>query len=184
MPFGGLQSGLAVFCCFPVIALIPRCQKPLLRLLKGLKFKQIRKGEKQFANSIHPPKDSNELSRYPFVPLGLEMIFVLCRFVGFWFCLRAFSITAQITFGQGLAAFAIAWTVGLIVPAAPGGLGVFEAAIFLRLGAVLPEASFLAAIVTYRVVSTLADLLAVLFLPNRLSRFKSFKGNSLLIKDP
>ena len=48
----------------------------------------------------------------------------------------------------------------MVVPGAPGGLGVFEAALLLRLSVVLPEASVLAVALAYRLVVTGADLLA------------------------
>jgi len=47
-----------------------------------------------------------------------------------------------------------------VVPGAPGGLGVFEATLLLRLGVSVDEASLLAVVLSYRVISTLADLLA------------------------
>ena len=59
-----------------------------------------------------------------------------------------------------MAAFSLAWAAGLIVPAAPGGLGVFEAVLLLRLGSSVPEAGLLAVALSYRLVVTLADVFA------------------------
>jgi hypothetical protein len=61
-----------------------------------------------------------------------------------------------------LAGFALAWTAGLVVPGAPGGLGVFEAVLVLRLGGQVPEAPLLAVALSYRVIVTVADLLGAL----------------------
>ena len=78
-----------------------------------------------------------------------------------------------------MAAFALAWATGLVVPAAPGGLGVFEAVLLLRLGTSVPEAALLAVALSYRLVVTLADLLAAagvrldLYLAARFSFAKS-----------
>ena len=47
-----------------------------------------------------------------------------------------------------------------MVPGAPRGLGVFEATLLLRLGSGVDEASLLAVVLSYRVISTVADLLA------------------------
>ena len=58
-----------------------------------------------------------------------------------------------------MSGFALAWTAGLVVPAAPGGLGVFEAVLVLRLAAAVPEAPLLAVALSYRLVVSLADLL-------------------------
>ena len=60
-----------------------------------------------------------------------------------------------------LAAFGLAYAVGLVVPGAPGGLGVFEATLLLRLGGAVAEAPLLAVVLSYRLISTLADVLAV-----------------------
>jgi uncharacterized membrane protein YbhN (UPF0104 family) len=48
----------------------------------------------------------------------------------------------------------------LVVPAAPGGLGVFETVLVLRLAGTVPEAPLLALALSYRVVVSLADLVA------------------------
>ena len=61
-----------------------------------------------------------------------------------------------------LSGFALAWTVGLVVPGAPGGLGVFEAVLLLRLAFAVPEAPLLAVVISYRLVSTLADLIGAI----------------------
>ena len=58
------------------------------------------------------------------------------------------------------ASFGLSYAVGLVVPGAPGGLGVFEATMLLYFGDSLEEASLLAMVLSYRVVSTLSDLLA------------------------
>ena len=48
------------------------------------------------------------------------------------------------------------------MPGAPGGLGVFEAVLVLRLGAQVPEPPLLAVALSYRVLVTVADLLGAL----------------------
>jgi uncharacterized membrane protein YbhN (UPF0104 family) len=97
---------------------------------------------------------------YPWPPLLAEMAFVLLRFAGFCCCLRAFDLQQSLEGSTWLAAFALAWTAGLVVPGAPGGLGVFEAVLLLRLGVALPEAQLLAVALSYRLIVTLTDLLA------------------------
>jgi len=99
------------------------------------------------------------LQRYPLVPLAGELAFVLVRFSGFACCVLAFNVAPLLPWNQWLSGFALAWTVGLVVPGAPGGLGVFEAALLLRLGGLVPEAPLLAIALSYRLVTSLADLL-------------------------
>ena len=80
-------------------------------------------------------------------------------FVGFYCCVFAFKLPDPAWF-IWLASFSLAYAVGLVVPGAPGGLGVFEATLLLRLGSSVAEAPLLAVVLSYRVISTLADLLA------------------------
>ena len=54
----------------------------------------------------------------------------------------------------------MAWSVGLVVPGAPGGLGVFELVLLARLAGAVPEAEVLAVLVSYRLISVAAELLA------------------------
>ena len=91
--------------------------------------------------------------------LVLQLLFVLCRFAGFWCSVQAFGISSPVPF-TWLAAFGLAYAVGLVVPGAPGGLGVFEATLLLRLSGAVPEAQLLAVVLSYRLLSTLADAVA------------------------
>ena len=85
---------------------------------------------------------------------------MLLRFAGFYCCVWAFDLQGTVEPATWLAGFALAWTVGLVVPGAPGGLGVFEAVLLLRLGVALPEAPLLAVALSYRLMVTLAEVLA------------------------
>ena len=64
-----------------------------------------------------------------------------------------------------ISSFSLAWIVGLIVPAAPGGLGVFESVLLFCLASKLPEAPLLASLLCYRIISTIADIFAALVFP-------------------
>ena len=55
--------------------------------------------------------------------------------------------------------------IGLVIPAAPGGVGVFESVILFCLGSQLPEAPLLASLLCYRLVSTISDVFAALVYP-------------------
>ena len=102
---------------------------------------------------------------YPYKPLFVEVIFILFRFLGFLCCMNAFSISSLASQGELLSTFSLAWIIGLIVPAAPGGLGVFESVILFGLGSQLPEAPLLASLLCYRLVSTISDVFAALIYP-------------------
>jgi hypothetical protein len=57
-------------------------------------------------------------------------------------------------------AFSLGWLLGLVVPGAPGGLGVFEATVLAVLTPRFPAAIVLGGVALYRLNSTLAELLA------------------------
>ncbi|MFL0770012.1 MAG: lysylphosphatidylglycerol synthase domain-containing protein [Prochlorococcus sp.] len=160
VPLGGWQSGLALLCCLPAVLLIPRWREPLLRRLEKAKVKQLDRVDQALVGSLDPELLGSGREGYPWWPLGMEMAFLLCRFAGFWCCVTAFSLGPSLGWGEWVSGFALAWTIGLVVPAAPGGLGVFEAVLLLALGAEVSEGPLLAVALSYRVIVTLADGLA------------------------
>jgi len=169
---GGWQGGLAALGLAPLLLLRPRWFTPLL-----LRLERRRQGQLQrqgwLVEEPQAPDQAREirsgplgldapgatLQRYPLVPLVGELAFVLVRFSGFACCVLAFDVAPLLPWNQWLGGFALAWTLGLVVPGAPGGLGVFEAALLLRLGGLVPEAPLLAIALSYRLVTSLADLL-------------------------
>ena len=76
-----------------------------------------------------------------------------------------FSIGSLISHGELISSFCLAWIIGLLVPSAPGGLGVFESVMLFRLGSQLPEGPLLASLLCYRLVSTVSDVFAALTYP-------------------
>jgi len=169
---GGWQGGLAALGLAPLLLLRPRWFRPLLLRLERRRQGQLQRqgwlveepeaaGEANDPQglSLEPAATGPILHRYPLVPLAGELAFVLVRFSGFACCVLAFDVAPLLPWNQWLSGFALAWTLGLVVPGAPGGLGVFEAALLLRLGGLVPEAPLLAIALSYRVVTSLADLL-------------------------
>jgi uncharacterized membrane protein YbhN (UPF0104 family) len=159
LPLGGWQHGLAGLGLLPLLALTPGALEPLLQSLE--RRRAIRLGvaedlerERTDAAVLVPA------AGYPWQPLLAELVFVLLRFLAFACCVWAFDLQLSLDWWSWLAGFALAWTAGLVVPGAPGGLGVFEAVLLLRLSVLLPQASLLAVALSYRLVVTLADLLA------------------------
>lgn len=159
LPLGGWQAGLALLAPLALLLLWPRWLNPLLERLERQRARQLGTALAEPASAELPP-GSLQLSRYPWQPLLAELGFVLLRFGGFLCCVQAFDLAYALSWNGWLAGFALAWTAGLVVPAAPGGLGVFEAVLLLRLAVVVPEAPLLAVALSYRLVATLADLIA------------------------
>ncbi len=167
VPLGGWQSGLSLLPVIPAIFLIPRWREPLISRLEKEKAAQISKLDS--GNNLTHEFENIDTARkeYPWPPLLMEMLFLAFRFAGFWCCLGAFSIQSSLPLGEWLASFTLAWAVGLVVPAAPGGLGVLEAALLLRLGFFVPRAPLLAVLLCYRLIVTLSDVVAAIFFPLR-----------------
>lgn len=123
-----------------------------IRLLGKLKLKK---------NSNHQI-DSNSyiVIRYPLNPLLGEMGFVLLRGSGFLLTLLAFGSLELAQLPLLLGTFSLAWLLGLIIPGAPGGLGVFEATAIALLQHRLSPGIVIGAIAFYRLVSILAETAA------------------------
>jgi len=161
VPLGGWQGGLGLLAPMPLLALLPRWFTPLLERLERQRMQQwsergLLQGEATAAAAAPPWQGRG----YPWPPLLAQLAFLLLRFGGFACCVQAFDLAYSLGWGGWLAGFALAWTAGLVVPGAPGGLGVFETVLLLRLTAVVPEAPLLAVAISYRLVSAAADLLA------------------------
>jgi uncharacterized membrane protein YbhN (UPF0104 family) len=149
---GGWQGGLGLICLAPLLLLQPRWLRPLLLGLERRKAAELGLA----SEDVEPPA----LAAAPWPSLLALLAFVLVRFAGFACCLLAFDLQRNLDWGGWLAGFAIAWVTGLLVPGAPGGLGVFEAVLLLRLGFAMPAGPLLALAISYRVMVSLADLLA------------------------
>ncbi|MEB3360889.1 MAG: UPF0104 family protein [Synechococcaceae cyanobacterium] len=151
---GGWQNGLGLLAVLPLSLLMPG---RLRRLLPALERRRAQELELD-GDLVAEDEVARPLPGYPWPPLLLELQFVLLRFAGFACCVWAFDLQGIIPWTTWLAGFALAWTAGLVVPGAPGGLGVFETVLLLRLRVALPDAQLLAVALSYRLISTLADL--------------------------
>ena len=168
VPLGGWQGGLALLAVLPLLALLPRWFVPLLERLERRRQREWADQGLLQGDATEPELEPEpgalasplEGRGFPWPPLLAELAFVLLRFGGFACCVQAFDLSFSLGWGGWLAGFALAWTAGLVVPGAPGGLGVFEAVLLLRLTAVVPEAPLLAVAIGYRLVTATADLLA------------------------
>lgn len=133
-------------------AVHPRFLNPVLRLLHNWKAKK----SNQTVNS----SQSLNIERYPLRPLLGELGFLGLRSIGF--ILTIFAIF-PLQMGQIpllLGAFSFAWLLGLVVPGAPGGLGVFEATAIALLQHRFPAAVVISAIALYRLISIVAEIVA------------------------
>ncbi|NJR44682.1 MAG: UPF0104 family protein [Hyellaceae cyanobacterium CSU_1_1] len=102
-----------------------------------------------------------ELTNYPLIPFLGEMGFVILRGIGFVLTFVALQTVTWQQIPQLFTSFSFAWLLGLIVPGAPGGLGIFEVTAY----GLLDNSQFpseIAAVAFYRLISILAEAIAAL----------------------
>ena len=97
------------------------------------------------------------LVRYPLRPLLGELGFLGLRGTGFLLTLLALKPLELSQIPLLLGAFSFAWLLGLVVPGAPGGIGVFEATALALLEQRFSPGLIISAIALYRLVSILAE---------------------------
>lgn len=99
-----------------------------------------------------------QLNGYPLKPLLGEMGFVLVRSLGFVLTVMALAPVGATDLPTLVAGFSLAWVAGLVVPGAPGGIGVFETVAIALLNGLFSPALILGSVACYRLVSTLAEV--------------------------
>jgi hypothetical protein len=109
-------------------------------------------------------QETSILQNYLLAPLLGEIIFLLGRGGAFIFTLMTITSVEITNIPKILSAFSFAWLLGLIVPGAPGGLGVFEASAIALLGTNnFSVGSILAGVALFRLVSILAELIGFIW---------------------
>ena len=164
VPFRNFNIYFSLACWSSSLVFLPGLREFIIKRMIEMKAK-IFDNRINDRNAIQNNKYISSKIFYPLKSLFVEIIFILFRFFGFYCCINAFSIGALISQGELISIFSLAWVIGLIVPAAPGGLGVFESVILFTLGSDLPEASLLASLLCYRLVSTISDIFAAMIYP-------------------
>ena len=104
-----------------------------------------------------------ELKSYPWLLLLGEWVFVVLRGLGFIGVILAFTPVSISQIPYLLSVFSLAWLLGLVVPGAPGGLGIFEATAIAALNPTeFPPGLVLAIVAVYRLISILAEAVSLL----------------------
>ena len=127
------------------------------RILNALLHRLGRSKNKADATAAEAVK----LTQYPLLPFLGEMCFVILRGIGFVLTFVALQSVTWQQIPQLFTAFSFAWLLGLVVPGAPGGLGVFEVTAY----SLLNDSQFpaeIAAVALYRLISILAEAIAAL----------------------
>ncbi len=155
---GLIFSPIYFFLIFPLVFLNRKLIYLVLKRigsLKGKVFEVLRlpNSKDQFEERI------NIISFFPTRALILEIGFVLSKFIGFYICLNTFYTINTLNSIFLLVIFSLSWSLGLVVPTAPGGVGIFEACFLFFVGKSIPQNIILICLIYFRVISTSADLL-------------------------
>jgi hypothetical protein len=143
---GWVRSLIFLVLAGVLVGIHPIFLNPVLKVVKKLKAKD----KTNDAITI-------KLEKYPWLPLMSSLGFLLLRGIGFVFALSAFlSLDASQLFLL-FSVFSLAWLLGLIIPGAPGGVGVFEATALIFLESIFMSGILLSALAVFRVISITAE---------------------------
>ncbi len=166
-------AGLAAI----LIAIRPQTLNPIVLFVEKLKLKkndgEISKAEgdrlilrlesssslaKKTSSVKSKRKINLPIKRYPLVPLIGQLCFIGLRGSGFVLTVMALTIVPLGEIPNLFGAFCFAFVVGLVVPGAPGGMGVFEATAIALLSDRYSTGIILSSVALYRIISILADV--------------------------
>jgi len=116
---GLIFSPLYFFLIFPLVFLNRKLIYFILKRLGSLKQKvfevlRLTNSKDQFEEKI------NIITFFPSRALFLEIGFVVSKFIGFYICLNTFYTSNSLNIIFLLVIFSLSWSIGLVVPAAPG----------------------------------------------------------------
>ena len=142
---------------------------PLIFLNRKLIYSIIQKLETLKNKTISALKITNNkdqfherikiISFFPSKALLIETLFVLSKFLGYVMCLSMVNFEQEYNVLNLLVIFCLSWAIGLVVPTAPSGVGVFEACFFFFVGKNIPQNIIIVSLIYFRLISTSADLL-------------------------
>ena len=101
--------------------------------------------------------------------LLFEIGFILSKFVAFIFCLNIVNTESETNLLFLFIIFCLSWSIGLIVPTAPGGVGIFESCYLFFVGENIPQNIIIVTLIYFRLISTSSDL--ILSLPFLIKKF-------------
>ena len=158
---GVIFSPIYLFLIIPLIFLNRNLINFVLRGLESLKGKTS--DALKLKNANYKLEERINLSSFfPTKALLFEVGFVFSKFIGFLICFNALNSNTTINFMFLFVIFCLSWSIGLIVPTAPSGIGVFESFFLLFAGKTIPQSTIFASLIYFRVISTSADLLCSL----------------------
>ena len=134
-----------------LLAIHPRLLNLAIRFLSRMKFSSTR----STASANNPALC--QIKRYPWRLLLGELGFIGLRGTGFLLTVLALIPLSVEHIPLLFVAFSLAWVLGLIIPGAPGGLGVFEVTALALLQNSFSTGVVISAIAFYRCISIIAE---------------------------
>lgn len=131
-----------------LVSLHPLLLNPILSLIGKLKFQ---KDSGAVSTTIL------QIDNYPLMPLLVAVAAMTIRAVGFAFIFLALTPVTLSQVPLLLSAFSVAWLASIVVPIAPGGIGVFEATAIAFLAQPFPMGVILSVTAVYRLINTIAE---------------------------
>ena len=131
--FGSINNPLFILFLLPSIFLHRNLVYLIIIKLQSLKNKSIRIFKIKYTKSQFDEKIKIK-SLFPFKILIIEILFILFKFLGFVFCFYIFNDSNNLNYLFIFTIFSLSWSIGLIIPAAPGGIGVFEGCFLFLIG--------------------------------------------------
>ncbi len=154
---GIIFSPIYFLLLIPLVFLNRKLIYLILRRLEILKIKTI--SSLKFNNVKYRFEERIKIiSFFPAKALLIEILFVLSKFAGFIICFYVVNLENQFSIFYLLVIFCLSWAIGLIVPTAPGGVGVFEACFLFFVGKNIPQNIIFVSLIYFRLISTSADL--------------------------
>ena len=158
-----LASVGIIFSPFYFLILIPLVflnRKLIYLILKRLETLKIKTISALKINNINYQFEENFkiISFFPARAFLIEILFVLSKFIGFIICFYVVNLENQYSIPFLLVIFCLSWSIGLIIPTAPGGVGVFETCFIFFVGKDIPQNIIFVSLIYFRLISTLADL--------------------------
>lgn len=131
-----------------LLAVHPSSLNPAMQLLSRLKGA---------STSVSESHTFVLIKNYPLVPLLGELGFLLLRGTGFLFAFLALTPVSHSQVMLLFSAFSFSWLLGLVVPGAPGGLGVFETTAIAILNRQFSPGIILSVVALFRLITILAE---------------------------
>ena len=154
---GIIFSPLYFLLVTPVLFLNRKLIYIVLRKLESLKRKAIK--SLNLENSDYQLEKRIKINTFfPTKAFFLEIGFVLTKFAGFIMCFYMVNSEANPNVLFLLIIFCLSWSIGLVIPTAPSGVGVFESCFLFLVGRNVPQNTIIVSLIYFRLISTSADL--------------------------